>query len=84
MNEMEGPEHGLPAALIDEWSKKDPVKRMKEHLVQTGVMSEAAFTTLKQGYQKHLDEAFDRARNSDYASFEEVFTDVYAEGGMIE
>jgi TPP-dependent pyruvate/acetoin dehydrogenase alpha subunit len=84
MNETEGPERGLPAAVIEEWLKKDPVKRMKEHLVQTGVMSGAEIITLKQGYQEQVDEAFDRARNSDCASSEEVFTDVYAEGGMIE
>lgn len=30
MSEMEGPEHGLPAAVIEEWLQKDPVKRIKD------------------------------------------------------
>lgn len=84
MSEMEGPEQGLPAALIKQWLKKDPVKRMKEHMLETGVMSEEEFNSLKEGYQKEVDEAFTLARKSDYAPAEKVFTDVYAEGGIIE
>ena len=84
MSEMEGPEKGLPAALIEEWLQKDPVKRMKEHMLESGAMSEEEFDSLKKGYQKEVDEAFDLARKSDYAPAEKVFTDVYAEGGIIE
>jgi len=84
MSEMEGPEQGLPADLIEEWLRKDPVNRMKEHMLESGVMCEEEFNSIKEGYQKEVDEAFTLAQKSDYAPAEKVFTDVYAEGGMIE
>jgi len=84
MSEMEGPEQGLPPGVIEEWLQKDPVKRMKEHMVETQAISEEEFTSLREKYQKEVDQAFEIARTSDYASVEKVFTDVYAEGGMIE
>lgn len=83
MTEMKSPKKGLPEKVIEEWKKKDPVKRMKEHMLEIGALTEEEFNYIKKQFQKEVNEAFDLARGSKYASSEEVFRDVYAEGEMI-
>jgi pyruvate dehydrogenase E1 component alpha subunit len=84
MSEMKSPEKGLPAAVIEEWKKKDPVKRMREHLVEIGALTDEEITGLQEEYRQEVDEAFHFARESPYAPPEEVFRDVYAEGVKFE
>jgi TPP-dependent pyruvate/acetoin dehydrogenase alpha subunit len=80
---MKSPKKGLPEKVIEEWKKKDPVKRMKEHMLEIGALTEEEFNYIKKQFEKEVNEAFDLARGSKYASSEEVFRDVYAEGEMI-
>jgi pyruvate dehydrogenase E1 component alpha subunit len=84
MSEMKSPEKGLPAAVIEEWKKKDPVKRMREHLLEIGALTDEEMTALQKKYRQEIDEAFHFARESPYAPPEEVFRDVYAEGVKVE
>lgn len=84
MSEMRSPEKGLPMAVIEEWKKKDPVKRMKEHLLEIRALTDEEITRIKEKYQKEVDEAFQFAKENKYASPEEVFRDVYAEGVIVE
>ena len=57
---------------------------MKDHLLKSGIMTEAELTHLRATYQSEIDDAFESAKASDYAPAEKVFSDVYAEGGMVE
>lgn len=84
MSEMRSPEKGLPQEVIEEWKKKDPVKRMKEHLLSIGAMTDDEITGIKEQYQREVDEAFQFARENKYAPPEEVFADVYAKGVWVE
>ena len=83
MSEMSSPEKGLPQELIADWKKKDPVKRMREHVIETGILTEKESEAILTDFKQQVNEAFTLAQKSDYAPVDEVFTDVY-EGGMIE
>jgi pyruvate dehydrogenase E1 component alpha subunit len=84
MSEKKSPEKGLPAEVIEEWKKKDPVKRMRDHLLESGALTNEEITALQKKYRQEVDEAFHFARESPYAPPEEVFRDVYAEGAKVE
>jgi TPP-dependent pyruvate/acetoin dehydrogenase alpha subunit len=84
MSETKSPEKGLPAGVIEEWKKKDPVKRMRDHLLESGALTNEEITALQKKYRQEVDEAFRFAQESPYAPREEVFRDVYAEGAKVE
>jgi pyruvate dehydrogenase E1 component alpha subunit len=84
MQETRGPEHCLPEEIIEEWKKRDPVKIMKERMIEAGALTEDSFFDIKKQLQDRVDKAFDLARGGKYASPEEVFKDVYAEGGDMQ
>ena len=81
MQETRGPEHCLPEEIVEQWKRRDPVKIMKERLAGAGITTEESFNDLEKGFQAQVDRAFDLARASRYAPPEDVFKDVYAEGG---
>jgi TPP-dependent pyruvate/acetoin dehydrogenase alpha subunit len=83
MFETRGPDKGLPERVIEEWKKKDPVKRATEHLLEIGALTEEEISDLRKQFQGEVDEAFAFARRSEYAPSEEVFRDVYAEEGEV-
>lgn len=74
------PDKVLPKDVIDEWMKKDPVKRLAEHLIGSGLMTAEEMSALRKQFQKEVDEAFESAEQSPYAPPEDVFRDVYADG----
>jgi pyruvate dehydrogenase E1 component alpha subunit len=84
MSEMEAPEKGLPADKIEEWKKKDPVKRIKEYILKEKLMSGEEMKEIEEKYRKEVGEAFEAARKAGHNSPEEVFRDVYAEGVVEE
>jgi len=84
MSEMGDPDKGLPPEVIAEWRERDPVKRMQEHLMQIGLLKERDFLELREKLQKEVDAAFQFARKDAYAPPEEIFKDVYEEGGLLE
>jgi pyruvate dehydrogenase E1 component alpha subunit len=75
-----GPEKVLPNEVIEEWKKKDPVKRLSEQLIERGWMTAEEIGALRRQFQKDVDEAFAFAERSPYAPPEDVFRDVYADG----
>ena len=83
MQETRGPEHCLPEQIVEEWKKRDPVKIMKERMMEAGVLTQDSFADLKRELQGRVDRAFDLAKAGKYPSAEEVFKDVYAEGGDV-
>jgi len=84
MSEMGDPKKGLPLGLIEEWKKKDPVKRMKEHMLKTGALKEKDILRLEEECRAEVGEAIQWAKESPYPTPEEVMRGVYAEGVTIE
>ncbi len=84
MSELGGAEKGLPPEEIEKWKEKDPVKRMGDHLLQIGALTEREIQSMRAKYQQEVDEAFRLAREDVYAPADEVFRDVYGEGVMPE
>ncbi|MEW6668861.1 MAG: thiamine pyrophosphate-dependent dehydrogenase E1 component subunit alpha [Thermodesulfobacteriota bacterium] len=70
----------LPEDVIDEWKQRDPVKRLSEHLIESGLMNAEEMSALRRQFQKEVDDAFEFAEQSPYAPPEDVFRDVYADG----
>lgn len=86
MSEMESeaaPEKVLPPSVIDAWKMKDPVKRCTEHILEIGALKEKEIDDLRRQFEREIDAAFEFARQSEYAPSEEVFRDVYADGGEV-
>jgi pyruvate dehydrogenase E1 component alpha subunit len=84
MSELGDPGRGLPPELIAEWRERDPVKRMQDHLLQIGILKEKDSRELREKLEKEVDAAFHSARKDTYAPPEEVFRDIYEEGGLLE
>ena len=84
MSELSDPKKGLPKDVIEAWEKKDPLQRMTNHVLETGVVNEMEIAALRNQFQTEVDEAFAWAAQCDYAPTEEVFRDVYAHGLRIE
>ncbi len=82
MSEMGDPAKGLPPEMIREWQARDPVRRMQEHLLQSGVLSEMRLQDMQREFRLEVDEAFEFARAGGHAPLEEVFRDVYREGAV--
>ena len=79
MQETRGPDHCLPEEVLAPWRERDPVKKMKEHLIEIGALTEEVFQDKKRQLELRVNKAFDSARQSRYPTPEEVFRDVYAE-----
>ena len=71
-SERDSPDKVLPERVIEEWRKKDPVKRFTEHLLEIGALTEREISDLRRQFQKQVDEAFEFARESEYAPPEVV------------
>lgn len=84
MSEMGDPAKGLPPEVIEAWLKKDPVKRIREHLLEIGALSAEEMNVIQAAFQKEVDEAFKFAQESPYPTAETVFNHVYAEGVIVE
>lgn len=84
MSEMGDPKKGLPAELIEEWKKKDPVKRMKEHMLKIGALKEENIAQFEGECRGEVGEAIRFAKESRYPTPNEVLGEVYAEGVRIE
>lgn len=84
MSELSDPARGLPDNVIEEWQKKDPVRRMTQHMKRAGALTDAEIETLRKQYQAEVDGAFAYGSECEYAAPEEVFRDVYGNGLHIE
>jgi len=64
---------------VEEWEKKDPVKRLRQRLVEMGRASTKELDEIDQKAKEEIEEAEKFARESPYPSREEIFKDVYVE-----
>jgi pyruvate dehydrogenase E1 component alpha subunit len=67
-----------PKEEVEEWLRKDPIKRLKERLLQTNVLLEAEIRQIEKGVSAEIEEAVKFALESPHPSPEEALEDVYA------
>ena len=67
-----------PKGEVDEWLNKDPIQRMKKHLLVNGVFSESKLTEIEEEVMDSIEEAVRFALDSPFPQPEEALEDVYA------
>jgi len=67
-----------PKGEVDEWLNKDPIQRMKNHLIVNGVFSESKLTEIEEEVMNSIEEAVRFALDSPFPQPEEALEDVYA------
>ena len=67
-----------PKEEVEEWLAKDPIKRFKEKLLQTKMLTEAEIQQIEGEASAKIEEAVRFAMESPYPAPEEALEDVYA------
>lgn len=65
-------------AEISEWMKRDPIERLRLHMVEKKIAQAAELAVIDDEVQARIDEAVEFARQAPYPDPSEAFTDVYA------
>jgi TPP-dependent pyruvate/acetoin dehydrogenase alpha subunit len=68
-----------PKGEVEEWEKKDPVKRLRARLVETKSMSESELQEIERRAKEEIEAAEKFAKESPYPDADELFEDVYVE-----
>ncbi len=63
---------------VEEWLRKDPIKRFNEKLLQTNVLTESEIQQIEKKVFAEIEEAVKFAIESPYPASEEALEDVYA------
>jgi pyruvate dehydrogenase E1 component alpha subunit len=67
-----------PKEEVQEWLAKDPIKRLKQKLLQTNTLTEAEIQQIEKQVTAEIEEAVKFATESPYPAPEEALEDVYA------
>ncbi|TET63978.1 pyruvate dehydrogenase (acetyl-transferring) E1 component subunit alpha [Candidatus Bathyarchaeota archaeon] len=67
-----------PKEEVEEWLRKDPIKRFREKLMQTEVLTETEIQQVEKDVLAEIDEAAKYALQSPFPDPEEALEDVYA------
>ncbi|RLI43021.1 pyruvate dehydrogenase (acetyl-transferring) E1 component subunit alpha [Candidatus Bathyarchaeota archaeon] len=67
-----------PKEEVEEWLRKDPIKRLREKLLQTNVLAEEEIQRVEGEVSAEIEEAVKFAVESPYPAPEEALEDVYA------
>ncbi len=67
-----------PKEEIEEWKKKDPIKRLRQQMVQNKMATDAELDEIEQSVLRELDEAVKFAQESPEPAPEEALEDIYA------
>jgi pyruvate dehydrogenase E1 component alpha subunit len=67
-----------PKEEVEEWLKKDPIKRFRSKLLESNVLSQAEADEIEQAVIAEVEEAVKFALESPYPAPEEALEDVYA------
>ncbi len=67
-----------PKEEIEEWKKKDPIKRLRQQMVQNKTATDAELDEIEQNVLRELDEAVKFAQESPEPTPEEALEDIYA------
>lgn len=63
------------------WLERDPIKRLREQLINTGVVTQNELQELNARIEKEVETAIEFARNSPHPQDKEQFHDVFADQG---
>jgi len=64
---------------VEEWEKKDPLRRLRQRLIEMKVASEAELNKIDEQARLEMEEAEKFAKDSPYPTREEIFQDVYVD-----
>jgi TPP-dependent pyruvate/acetoin dehydrogenase alpha subunit len=67
-----------PKEEVEEWRKKDPIKRLRQQMVQNKMATDAELDKIEQNVLRELDEAVKFAQESPEPTPEEALEDIYA------
>ncbi len=67
-----------PKEEVEEWKKKDPIKRLRQQMVQNKMATDAELDEIEQNVLRELDEAVKFAQESPEPAPEEALEDIYA------
>lgn len=68
-----------PKEEVEEWAKKDPVKRLRDKLIETKVVPKSTLDEVDKKARLEIEEAEKFAKESPYPTVEEIFKDVYVD-----
>jgi len=66
-----------PKEEVEEWKKKDPIKRLRQQMVQNKTATDAELDEIEQDVLRELDEAVKFAQESPEPTPEEALEDIY-------
>ena len=66
-----------PKEEVEEWKKKDPIKRLRQQMVQNKTATDAELDEIEQNVLRELDEAVKFAQESPEPTPEEALEDIY-------
>ncbi len=72
---------------IEQWKLRDPIKRMRNLLIENGIIDEAGADAMDRAAREAIEKAVEFAQNSPDPGLEELTTDVYVEtaaGGAVD
>ncbi|MDO8461766.1 MAG: thiamine pyrophosphate-dependent enzyme, partial [Deltaproteobacteria bacterium] len=75
---MSDPAHYRTKEELEEQKNRDPLRRVRETLITTQQVTEEDFKKMDKEVREVLDEAVRFAMESEFPSYEDIFTDVYA------
>jgi 2-oxoisovalerate dehydrogenase E1 component len=75
----------VPKAQVEEWAKKDPIRRYEAYLVEKGLFAEADFATIRSAYKARIDALADEAIEAPEprSTVDEKLADVFAPSCLV-
>jgi pyruvate dehydrogenase E1 component alpha subunit len=67
-----------PREEVEEWLRKDPIKRLRDKLIQTDISMEAELQEIEKRVSNEIEDAVKFAVESPYPTPEEALEDIYA------
>ena len=68
----------VPAALLDEWRKRDPIDRFEAHLREHKILDDAIVKEIEDRLSKEIEEAVAFAESSPFPEGKDLLEGVYA------
>ncbi len=68
-----------PKEEVEAWEKKDPLRRLREGLLEAGIATGPQLEAIEQKAREEIDEAEKFAKESPYPTREQIMQDVYCE-----
>jgi len=67
-----------PQEEEEEWFARDPIKMLRDKLLQEEIISEEELLLIEQNVDKEIEDAVDYAINAPFPTLEEAYTDVFS------